>query len=288
MDIYYLLAVSAALSIFFLASAQDLISREVSDILWIVGGLIAFILIIAGLMQGKYGSIVSEIWPVALLAFLYADIFIPWKNEGRSVVRYALGVLLGLTAAYELAVHGLQEYSLLFYSMVLWFFFIVLLYKIDIIKGGADAKALLLLLLLFPVYPAPLIAAQPPFFENFTFPLFLSVLLMAAIFSMAVPLWNLLHNAIKHEWMFPEMLLGRRIEVWKVNLEKHWLLESIDADGSRVRMRHPGKEDDRKQLDAIVSARWKRVWVSQKVPFVVPITAGLLFVLLLGSPLLLL
>jgi len=280
---YYTVEVATALSVMFIASAQDLKEREVSDILWIAGGAVAFFLLFLGMATSYFPVKAQDYFIPLLLLFLYLDIFIEWENiRGGKFLRYILGVLLGAGSIYALLFY-FNVYAAVLAGMVAWYFFIVLLYRYDFIKGGADAKALIFLLILFPIYPVALDGLRPPLYVSVTFPLFLSVLLFGALLTLAIPIYNFALNLFRGDGEFPHMFLGFRKPVAAVDLNREWLLEVPGEGGERVRVRKLGAGNDSLELENIRKLGWNRVWVSPKIPFIVPLTAGLLLVLVFGT-----
>ncbi len=289
MDIGYLAAVSAALTVFFIASVQDLREREVDDILWIALGAVAFLLMAAEFLGGAFQLPWTAFVVFLLPLFLFADMFVDWNGSfGKlgSLVRYGAGCLLLILSLLSVLSYIGETYVDIFLSIPLWILFIFLLYKLDVVKGGADAKALVSLSVLFPLYPPAVDGVVQPLFSSLTLPFFLSVLLMGAVFSLAVPLWLLFFNIAQGHVKVPHMLLGRVKEVGAVDLRKEWLLEIPDGNGNHQRVRKLGEIDEPGALESIRSLGWTSVWTSPKIPFILPLTAGLLFVLVFGNPVL--
>ncbi|MBX8632256.1 MAG: hypothetical protein KIY12_05315 [Thermoplasmata archaeon] len=284
MNLPYIATASIAISAFLVASLQDVRDREVSDVLWIISGS-AGVAISIGLAV-SVGAQPLQLLAASLPAFLFIDMFVDWNSlMGRSgqILRFSAG---GLCAAFTLlSVYSFPygQVSDLFASESLWILFILLLFYLDIIRGGADAKALAAIVLLFPAYPTPVIGRIPPAFESFTFPFFLNVLLIAAVISAFVSVYLFLRNAIRGDYSMPYMFLGKKKEVSNVKLQKEWLLEIPDENGNPVRVRKLGSISDSEALRRAVAFGWKNVWVSPKVPFIVPITVGLLVTLVIGS-----
>ncbi len=286
--LWYIIPASAALSVFFVASVQDLRDREVSDILWIVLGSLGFALFAAGIAFGNYD--VPGLSSIALLlpAFLFADMFVDWQKllgKSGNPARYSIAAVLLFIAVLQSIQHIGSIYVDAMLSTSAWIAFIFLLYRIDVIKGGADAKALVTLAIIFPFYPQTLSGAKMPVYSDLTFPFFLSVLMMGAIFSSVVPLILAGRNAAKGNLRLPHMFLGLVRNVEAVDLSKEWLLEVSDENGQPKRVRKLGTVDENVALAEIRRAGWKSVWISPKLPFIVPLAAGLIFVLAVGNPL---
>lgn len=289
MNLGYVASVAASVAVFMVASVQDIRDREVSDALWVLLGGIGFALAALGIATGEI-PMPGMSWLVILLAlFLFADMFIDWEEvAGRygKALRYGLAVALLFIAVLAVSSYLSEVYVAIFSSLPLWILFIFLLYRLDVIKGGADAKALVTLAVLFPLYPPAVAGPGQPLFDTLTFPFFVSVLMMAAVFSIAVPLYLFFTNLATGSARLPHMLLGFRKGTQSVDLRKEWLLEIPDGSGMPVRLKKLGSVDEKSELERVRALGWREIWITPKIPFIVPMTAGLLFVLVFGNPLL--
>lgn len=134
--------------------------------------------------------------------------------------------------------------------------------------GGADAKGLMTLALLFPVYPAgELLGSSFPIFEVQYMHVFaLSVLINTVFVSVAAPLGLAVYNLLHFE---PEMLKnpgfmaqGYRTTVTKMLTKKHTVpLEHIDET-----------------LDES-----QKIWVTPLLPYMIFITIGYITAIIFGD-----
>lgn len=134
--------------------------------------------------------------------------------------------------------------------------------------GGADAKALMVLAFLVPWPSSHAVAAVQPA---------LDAVANGSLLMLAVPVvllaWNLAHGAIA----VPAMLLGRPVAVASARTAKVWPMQVVRADGTvgwRLWQR-AALDDLELEYDALAGAGVERVWVTAKVPFLVPLAAGL-------------
>jgi len=164
---------------------------------------------------------------------------------------------------------------------ILYFF----MYYRDIIHGGADAKALVMLSLLFPFYPAvmnfPLWAAPYP--VSALLPFSFSVLFMASLLLSLTPIYFLVMNLIKGNRKFPEMMLGYLMPVGVAKEKRVWPM-LIVRDGEIKRVLFPRKSHEF-SWEELENAGIKEVWVTPKVPFIACILLGFIVIVLLGNPL---
>ena len=79
----------------------------------------------------------------------------------------------------------------------------------------------------------------------------------------------------------PEMLLGYRMDVKEAEKTFVWPMEKV-VDGKRVRVLFPKNIED----DTLAKLREhgaKRIWVTPKIPFIIPIFVGTLVAALVGT-----
>ena len=146
--------------------------------------------------------------------------------------------------------------------------------------GGADAKALIVLAVLFPHYP-----------EFWNFPIFrglsfaFSTLFNSVIFAPFLPLIFFFKNLVKEGFArenFVNYFIGKRVDTDKIP-KHHALLEFINEEGKLVRVRR-GIEPNRAIIERLKRAGVKKVWVTPQIPFIVFITFGYVVAFFIGSP----
>ncbi len=148
--------------------------------------------------------------------------------------------------------------------------------------GGADAKALIALAILYPIYPD---LYQFPLFKGFSFAF--STLFNAVIFAPIISLFffirNLIRNGIgdmRNNALY--YFIGLKKDVDKI--PKHYsLLEFIDDSGKLIRAKR-GVVADKKMIERLKKAKVDSVWVTPQIPFIVFITIGYLISFFAGSP----
>jgi hypothetical protein len=163
---------------------------------------------------------------------------------------------------------------------------IMLLYQFDVIKGGADAKALIALSIMFPIYPVigPLPLIPVPFeTAQFVLPFPLVVLFNAAILTLAVPVALFAFNVSRRRFRFPAMFIGYVLPIAEAKNKYVWPMERFE-DGERKLILFPGpSEDTGADFDRLAEAGIQEVWVTPKIPFLIPITASLVFSVVVGN-----
>lgn len=287
MDWMPILKVAIALAVLALAARADWRTREASDAYWIIIGGAGMLFLAAQIIMD--GADLLYLVILVPIAMFFADIF--WERRGI----FEDGINPAPLAMYlaGFAILGWMVYrfnaELYFWELMvvpIMFLVFILLYQFDVIKGGADAKALIALSIMFPTYPViaslPLIAVP---FETaqFVLPFPLLVLFNAALLTLAVPVALAALNISRRRFRFPAMLFGYVMPVAEARTSYVWPMERIE-DGERKFSLFPGpSEDTGADLDRLAEAGAQEVWVTPKVPFLIPITASLLFSVVVGN-----
>jgi preflagellin peptidase FlaK len=193
-------------------------------------------------------------------------------------------------------------WNLLLVYLVLVAVFSVLFYSFAYLHlfGGADAYALIFLSVLVPAFPFDPVFGIPPL-GFFPF----SVLVNALILNLVTPLGIFVYNVAKgNHGPLTNMFLGFPVEGKNIANSFGYVMEDIrEEDGLITRrflsfsealkgmMKGSGRvytldlrrkpEEYREELS--LYSRAGRVWISYGVPFIVPLTAGMVVALLLGD-----
>lgn len=200
---------------------------------------------------------------LALAILIYASIQDLKYREIDDKSFLALFLLGAALMAYSPSRYLVEKFLT---SMLVLAAFTLILYKAKLI-GGGDAKILLGLSAVFPMYPADTLSVFP-FFT-------LSIFANAVFLTAAAPVFFLLYNLKKGNTArsrreIPMMFLGYR--------RKASMVRDFEAPVDTIRnLISPGKKLGRK------SSSRKEVWVTPALPFVVSITAAFLISLLWGD-----
>jgi preflagellin peptidase FlaK len=156
-----------------------------------------------------------------------------------------------------------------------------LFFQMRLLFGGADAKALMALAILMPI--------QPHIGE---FPLWLSFLpgswtifANATILFLFIPLSLFVYNIAKRNLRFPHSFMGYVISVEKAKQTFVWPMEKI-KDGKRKLVYMPKNFDIEEELAEFEKLGITDIWVTPKIPFMIPLLAGFLVSFILGDILL--
>lgn len=289
------LAVGAGFLAF--AATSDIRTRRVHDPVWIALGTIglAVLLLELGLDSEGLGPYAL----VAVTAILFYAIFYgaPILDEGGVHLRparlglFVLAALLVLVSAWWTfgEGHGDTTGYIRLLTMPAMILVYEGFYQVGLLRGGADAKALIALTLLVPLYPdvSPLPVVQPsPAVASAmqtVFPFSLVVLVDAAVLMLVVPLAYFVVNVTRREFEWPVGFLGTKVPIDAV--PRHaWVMERIDEHGERYAVLFPSREkDESAEIAKLRAAGRKRIWVETKVPFVLFLFLGFLLAVVVGN-----
>ncbi len=149
--------------------------------------------------------------------------------------------------------------------------------------GGADAKAIMCLAVIFPFYPAyhgfPILNFG---FGSFAFSTLANSVLAAPALLAGMFIRNLIVEGVRElKGNFLYYLTGYRVKVQ--NLPKfHNLLEYVDEGGKFRRVRR-AVEPDGEMIERLIKRKVDEVWVTPALPFLVFITAGYIVAFTFGD-----
>jgi preflagellin peptidase FlaK len=215
----------------------------------------------------------------------------PMLAIGIPLIGWFYGTLLlsGLWNLLLIYLVLVAVFSVLFYSFAYFHLF-----------GGADAYALIFLSVLVPAFPFDPAFGIPPL-GFFPF----SVLVNALILNLVTPLGIFVYNVAKgNHGPLTNMFLGFPVEGKNIANSFGYVMEDIrEEDGLITRrflsfsealkgmMKGSGRvytldlrrKPEEYQEELSLYSRAGRVWISYGVPFIVPLTAGMVVALLLGD-----
>jgi len=214
-------------------------------------------------------------------------------------------ITLGLLSQYDIAsivkgvpiaatgTTGIDASFMLITSIFLMITAIYAMYCSGIIMGGADAKGLMLVSLLLPLYPAVSGLHVETYFyyileeiplQAYIFPFSMTILINGAILLLLYPVFFFVLNLLKRDFKFPYCFFGYRLELEKFEKKFVWLLE-IEKDGKRKMVLSPPREkaEEKEHLKKLTDAGDKKIWVQPKIPFLVAMTVGYLIAIIFGN-----
>ncbi len=293
-EILSLTRLCVAMAFMTAASVMDWRTRKVSNKVWMALGIFGICLLALEMLwdDAKYGVWHFLIFVPIILIFL--DVF--WDREpiyweGKFNFKPILLYLIALLASIGLLIMEgatVEVGRLLAIPIIMLVF--VGFYYLGIIRGGADAKALMALALVFPFYPT--IAGLPviPYPEQgadiiqMTFPFAFLILMNAAIMHAIVgPAVRFFKNLARRDYGFPEMFLGYRMDLADVPKSFVWPMEAV-RDDEVVLLVFPRRDGSLKEeLEKLRVKGLDRIWVTPKDPFIIPMTLGIAFSAVIGN-----
>lgn len=167
-------------------------------------------------------------------------------------------------------------YYLLFIPIMIGLFFVM--YQLGLLFGGADAKALMAIAILVPIQPNiynyPIVKTLLPF----SFVIFFNALIL----FLAIPIGLFLYNISKKSFKLPHMFLGYKTTITNAKQKYVWPLEKI-VDGKIKLMYMPKNFETEEEYDKLEKHGLKEIWVTPKVPFMIPLLAGFVFSFIVGD-----
>jgi preflagellin peptidase FlaK len=155
-------------------------------------------------------------------------------------------------------------------------------WRLGLLAGGADAKALasLALLLPFPIQLGPGVPLLPsPMPGAFT------VMGDSLLVLLALPALFLVRNLVRGDLRFPALLLGYRLPLEEVPETWCWPMEHPDPDGGTRFSYLPsrGPTFTRSSLETLEEQGVESIWVTPKIPYMVPLAVGFLLAFTVGD-----
>lgn len=156
---------------------------------------------------------------------------------------------------------------------------VYVMFQFRLIFGGADAKALMALAILVPIEPDifgyPLIGSAIPAFSWVVF--FNSLLVF-----MFIPIGLCIFNIIKRDFKFPHVFLGYKMDLETARQKFVWPLE-VFVEGKLKMVYMPKEFDMEEELNEFENKNISRVWVTPKIPFMIPLLIGFICAFIFGD-----
>ena len=269
------------------ASCTDLKTRKVDDKVWIIMGFIGFLILIGQFCSENRNPVYYITFIPIMLLFLSFFLETSEKTElrkGKINKRIWVGLCCGGIAVFICLLYKLwgDFFFLHLLTIPLIMLFAFLLYNLRLLFGGADAKALITIALLTPFYPA-----WTPFLGYFivkgAWPFPLIVLTNAVVLSLIIPIIFLFYNTARKDFHFPLSFLGYKMDIDSIWKKFVWPLEKV-KNGKIVKVFFPKKDENvEEDVRKLKEMGAKRIWVTSKIPFMLPLFAGFITSFLVGD-----
>jgi archaeal preflagellin peptidase FlaK len=156
---------------------------------------------------------------------------------------------------------------------------VYLFFQLRLIFGGADAKALMAIAILLPLQPS---INQFPLLGQSYMPAAWTVFSNSVILFMFIPLGLLFYNILKRNIKLPHVLLGYKMQIKDAREKFVWPLEKI-VDGKTKFSYMPKDFDAAEEYDEFEKEGIKDIWVTPKIPFMIPLLGGFIFTFVFGD-----
>lgn len=254
------------------ASAFDILYREIPDAHWWTIGALG---IIRNLIELKEMTGILMLFGSFLL---FLDVMCDLGSKGVRMVPYRIFTALLIAVGFFLIRD--QPTSAMMVSIPAMMLIFLAMYKLGILEGGGDAKCLISMSMLFPMYPVidPAIAVPEGSPLMYAFPL--SVLLMASVFTLTSAVPQAVSNIVTGECKSLRTLTMVRMDIERARSSHVWPRQDI-VNGEPAIV----KNADPKAYDRMESNEFSKIWVSPMIPFIVPISVAFVFLIIVGNPL---
>lgn len=270
-------------SVLSFAAFTDWRWRRAPHLLWVLVTLAGLVLLAieAALDASPWAAKWPYLLPVPILLLL------AWESDRADLVAGGLAAVGGALVLWRWRVDptSMTPQWPWLVGVLLFAGAVYALYWLGLIAGGADARALMSIAVLAP-FPVLLIEGVPPLASPLPGAMAVlgDTLLVALVFPLAFFAWNLTHGALR----FPHMLLGLRRAGRDVRRGHVWPMETVDEAGKR-KSRFFASRMSAEEVDAtferLQALGDTPVWVTPKVPLMIPILVGFVMAFLLGDAL---
>jgi len=216
-----------------------------------------------------------------LLYSCYSDIKTRRVSNKLWLCMLALGSVF---VVYDIWNYGFPYLIWILISTGLTFAFVYILFQLGVF-GGADAKSLIVLSIIFPVYPNfsgfPIHAPLPIFKDFFAFGIFENAVLLTIVVPLGLAFYNVSKMGLHIDKPF-YAFIGYKTKISELSQKRHIkLIEGFEFTNNEFKFyfKRGGVELDEEVINELKNALEKDlikddVWVTPGLPFMIPITLG--------------
>jgi preflagellin peptidase FlaK len=221
-------------------------------------------------------SIIRLIIGIIILSYAsYTDIKTRKASDILWLIMGLSGLILIIIQYFTIGFENIMY--LLFIPAMIGLFYVF--FQLRLIFGGADAKALMAIAILAPIEPSIL---QFPICKGSIMPFSWSIFSNSLVIFLFIPLSLLVINIIRGDFKFPYIFLGYKASIEKAREKFVWPLEKI-VDGKRKFVYMPKNFDSDKEYSEFEKNYIKEIWVTPKIPFMIPLLIGFICAFLFGD-----
>ena len=216
-----------------------------------------------------------------LIYSCYSDIKTRRVTNNLWLIMLAGGVFF---VFYDMSAYGAYYLWRVFFSAGFIFVFVYILFQLGTF-GGADAKSLIVLSIIFPAYPAfqsfgyffPL---NKPQIDLFAFGIFGNAVLLTIVVPIGLAIYNLAKMGLHIDNPL-YMFVGYKSKISNLANKHIKLIQNFEVINGEVKFRFKrgGVEINAETIDELKKLSQKGlikedVWVTPGLPFMIPITLG--------------
>lgn len=216
---------------------------------------------------------------IGVIILSYASFTDVKTRRASNYLWLIMGSIGGILLAIQYFTIGFEDKTFYLIFIPIMIGLVYVLFQMRLIFGGADAKALMALAILLPLQPS--INQFPIWGESFM-PAPWSIFSNSIILFLFIPLSLIIFNLAKRDIKFPYMFLGYKMNVDIAREKFVWPLEKI-VDGNRKFSYMPKNFDVEEEIDEFKKYGFNEMWVTPKVPFMIPLLAGFICTFILGD-----
>ena len=194
---------------------------------------------------------------------------------------------------YDISTHGAAYLPRLIISAGFIFVFVYILFQLGVF-GGADAKSLIVLSIILPIYPKlqaygyafPL---NKPLIDLFAFGIFGNAVLLTVVVPIGLALYNIMKMGLHIENPL-YIFIGYRAKISELANKHIKLIQNFEVINGEVKFhfKRGGVEIDEKLISELKALSEKglikeEVWVTPGLPFMIPITLGFFVAVFYGD-----
>ena len=223
-----------------------------------------------------------------LLYSCYSDIKTRRVTNNLWLIMLVSGAVFML---FDILTHGISYILYVFISAGFMFVIVYILFQLGIF-GGADAKSLIVLSMIFPASPTfkafeysfPL---HKPSIDSFAFSILGNAIMLIFIFLIGLAAYNIMKMGIRidNPWY---IFIGYRTKISQLVNKHVRLLQDLNIVDRDIELHYRRGELDERIIHELKNLSEKGlikddVWVTPKLPFMIPMTMGFFVAVFYGN-----
>ena len=221
-------------------------------------------------------DIVRLIVGIIILSYAsYTDIKTRIASNKLWIIMSLIGIILLITQYLTI---GFENIMILIFIPIM-IGFVYLLFQLRLLFGGADAKAIMAITILLPFQPK---IYQLPLWEQSFMPASWTVFVDSLIIFLFIPIFLLIYNLTQKNIKLPHALLGYKMKIQTAKEKFVWPLEKIHEGKTKLIIR-PKEFDTQEEYNEFEKQGITEIWVTPKIPFMIPLLLGFIFTFIFGD-----